>query len=92
MPDIHRERLPVNEFGRQPGACGGYHVAELAVDRLRDIFWKQQKQQASSLLVRCARHIGQLCSDGRRGEFRVSSARIGGKQNELVNAVRVIQS
>ena len=60
VPRVHRDGLPMNEVGRQPRARGCHDVAELEVDGLSEIAGKQQEEQSPSLLVRAARHVGQL--------------------------------
>ena len=64
VPRIHRGGLPMNEVVRQPLPRGGHDIAELEVDGLGEIVGKQQEEQSPSLLVRAARHVGQLRLDG----------------------------
>src|SRR5207249_4487025 len=60
-------------------------------DRLGEIAGEQQGKQSTSLLVWCARRVGQLRSDRGRGELSVGSSWVAGEQDELINQGRVIQ-
>src|SRR5207247_5619477 len=80
-----------NEIRRQQFTRVRYDIAELAVDRLGEIAGEQQGKQSTSLLVWCARRVGQLRSDRGRGELSVGSSWVAGEQDELINQGRVIQ-
>ena len=54
----------MNEVVRQPLPRGGHDIAKLEVNGLGEIVGKQQEEQSPSLLVRAARHVGQLRLDG----------------------------